>query len=108
MSIEPNTHVHTTTTTELVDRCQQLAEHAKQRKPKLDLIEGDNDPTAGDGRFAGADAAALFDITEYGQGRKCAACGESIEDQRSDARFCCDACRVSGWRTLQKGPHAHE
>lgn len=106
MTSEPTPHVPTTT--ELVDRCQQLAEHAKEHKPTLELIEGDNDPTAGDGRFAGADADALFDITEYGDGRTCGACGDSIDGQRSDARFCCDTCRVSNWRTQQKGPHAHE
>ena len=100
------TEAEPTPTAELVERCRKLADHAAQR-PKFDLIKGDNAPSATDGRFAGADADALFDISDFGHGRMCAACGDSIEDQRSDARFCCDACRVSGWRSTKKGPHAH-
>lgn len=105
MTSEPTPHKPTTA--ELVDRCRKLAERANQHNPKLDLIEGDNNPTAGDDRFAGADAAAMFDISEYGEDRTCGACGDSLEGQRVDARYCCDACRVFDWRINQKGPHAH-
>lgn len=95
---------------DLVERCRQIAAKARQNpKPSnpFTVIEGDNLPPDPDDRFAGSDADALFDIGEYGEGRTCGACGDSLDGQRADARFCCDACRVSGWRTQQKGPHAH-
>ena len=95
-------------TAELLERCRQLADRAKQRRTQFEVIEGDSDPTSGDGKYAGADAFVLFDISDYGKGRTCGACGDSLEAQRSDARFCCDECRVSGWRSSRKGPNAHE
>lgn len=98
---------------DLVDRCRQMAAKARldpkpERSNPFTVIEGDNLAPAPDDRFAGSDADALFDIGEYGEGRKCAACGDPLEGQRADARFCCDACRVADWRIQQKGPHAHE
>ena len=101
------------TTDELIDRCRQMAAKARkdpkpERSNPFTVIEGDNLPPDPDDRFAGSDADALFDVGEYGDGRTCGACGDSLEGQRADARFCCDACRVSGWRSNQKGPHAHE
>ena len=114
------------TTDDLVARCRQMADKAhndgNRARPGADelenfptepsnpftVIEGDNLPPDPDDRFAGSDADALFDIGEFGEGRTCGACGDPLEGQRADARFCCDACRVTGWRTNRKGPHAHE
>ena len=117
------------TTADLVVRCEQNAVRARSkfvaydggsepgnrtncRGLSRDTSESLETPVAhvDNDRFAGSDIAELdlFDATQYGNGRTCQACGDSISGQRNDARFCCDHCRVSSWRSAKKGPHAHE
>ena len=120
------------TTNDLVARCRQMADKAhndgNRARPGADELENlptatetvnpfklvpqrHDEPTASFDiaeRFAGSDADALFDVSEYGSGRRCNNCSKSLDGQRIDARFCSDSCRTQTWHHSNKAPHAHE
>lgn len=86
------------------EECSRLVDHAMGRytDPAAHDVAGD--------RYAGSDIDAmldavdephLFDVSGLG-GRHCETCGHSIDDARSDAHHCSDACRARGWRKGQK------